>query len=126
MIDFQQKKQIKNIIYSKVFFLFLLILVIFLGRSTYDIYIKSKFSYDNYIKVKRDYDSLIARRAMLESEIDRLKTENGVEEEIRSKFNVAKPGETVVTIINNTSSTSTNEKGVDTNFWSSVLSFFYK
>ncbi len=71
MIDFQQKRQIKTILYSKISFLILLILVIFLGRSTYDIYKKSRLSYDNYSRVKRDYDSLTVRKSMLESEINR-------------------------------------------------------
>jgi cell division protein FtsB len=120
MIDFQQKRHIKNIIYSKVSFIILFVLVIFLGRATYDIYKKSRLSSGNYVEVKRDYESLQARKEMLESEISRLKTDNGIEEEIRGKFNVAKPGETVVTIISGSSSTSTDtntNKGFWSNFW---------
>ena len=123
MIDFQQKRRIKNIIYSKAFFVFLLILTVFLGRSTYDIYEKSKLSYDNYIRVKRNYDDLVSRKAMLESEITRLKTDGGIEEEIRSKFSVGRPGETVVTIIDIDSS-STSESVPDNGFWSKLWSFF--
>ena len=123
MIDFQQKRQIKNIMYSKVFFVVLLILTVLLGRSTYDIYEKSKLSYDNYNRVKNDYDNLIARKSILESEIKRLKTDNGIEEEIRSKFSVAKPGETVVTIINIDSSSS-EKQNLEKSFWSSFWSIF--
>ena len=56
---------------------------------------------------------------MLESEIGRLKTDYGTEEEIRSKFNVAKPGETVVMVINNSSSSNTNNS--KESFWSRLL-----
>lgn len=124
MVDFQQKRHIKNILYSKISFVILLILVIFLGRSTYDIYKKSKLSHENYIVVKKDYDSLNTRKEMLQSGIDRLKTDSGIEEEIRGKFDVAKPGETVVTIIDGSSSTSTDSNNQDRGFWSSFLSFF--
>lgn len=122
-MDFQRKKQIRNIVYSKFFLTILFIIVFFLGRSTLDIYKKSKLSYDNYIKVKRDYDSLIARKTMLDSEINRLSTDNGIEEEIRGKFNVAKPGETVVTIINKNSIT-TNADDTKKDFWSGLWDIF--
>lgn len=122
-MDFQRKRQIKSILYSKLFLVILLVLIFFLGRSTFDIYQKSKLSYNNYIKVKRDYDSIEARKAMLESEINRLATDNGIEEEIRSKFNVAKPGETVVIIIDK-NSTSTDVNNTKRDFWSSFWEIF--
>jgi cell division protein FtsB len=122
-MDFQRKRQIKNIVYSKFFLVILFIILFFLGRSTFDIYQKSKLSYSNYIKVKRDYDSLGARKVMLESEINRLATDSGIEEEIRGKFNVAKPGEIVVTIINK-NSTSTDVNNIKKDFWSSLLDIF--
>lgn len=122
-MDFQRKRQIKNIVYSKLFLIVLLVFIFFLGRSTFDIYQKSKLSYNNYIKVKRDYDSIEARKAMLESEINRLATDSGIEEEIRSKFNVAKPGETVVIIIDK-NSTSTDVDNIKKDFWSSLWEIF--
>ncbi len=65
-----------------------------------------------------------ARKDMLNSEIGRLKTDNGVEEEIRSKFNVAKPGETVVVVINGSSSTSSQNSSGNKGFWASFWSIF--
>jgi len=123
MTDFQQKKQFKKVIYSKISFVILFILVVFLGKSAYDIYGKYKISSENYISIKKDYDSLKERFNMLNSEIDRLQTDIGMEGEIRSKFNVAKPGETVVTIINGSSTlTNTNNQGKD--FWSNLWGIF--
>ncbi|MFH1454891.1 MAG: septum formation initiator family protein [bacterium] len=123
MIDFQQKRQFKKIIYSKITLLILLITIIIVGRGTYNIYEKSRLSVNNFAAVESDYKSLKARKDMLESEINRLKTDNGIEEEIRSKFNVAKPGETVVTIINS-SNTPTNTENSTKGFWSNFWSFF--
>jgi cell division protein FtsB len=124
MIDFQQKRQVKKVIYSKVFLVILFISVIFLGRATYNIYNKSKLSSKSYNETKKDYESLKARKDMLDSEINRLKTDSGMEEEIRSKFNVAKPGETVVVVIDGSSSTSTNANNSKGGFWSSFWSIF--
>ena len=61
---------------------------------------------------------------MLESEINRLKTDNGIEEEIRSKFNVAKPGETVVTVINSATDTLTDNDTSNKSFWVSFFEIF--
>ena len=124
MIDFQQKRKVNKFIYSKLTFVVVLVLVIFLGRATYNIYLKSRFSYDNYISVKKDYDNLNSRKNMLESEIGRLKTDSGTEEEIRSKFDVAKPGETVVIVINGSSSSSTDIYSKGGGFWSRVWGMF--
>jgi cell division protein FtsB len=124
MFDFQQKKQFKKVIYSKVSFAVIFFLVIFLARSTYDIYIKYRVSADNVATVKKDYDSLKARKEMLDSEIDRLKTDTGIEEEIRSKFDVAKPGETVVVVINDSSSTLKKTDNSKMSFWAKIWSIF--
>ncbi len=126
MIDFQQKRQFKRVVYSKLSLLILLILVIVLGRATYEIYKKSKLSSSNYVVIKKDYESLKMRKEMLESEINRLKTDNGIEEEIRSKFNVAKPGETVVIVINSSSSDSADINSLKKGFWSSLWGMFQK
>ena len=102
----------------------LFIIIIFLAKATYNIYQKYKLNAENYATVKKQYDSLNARKDMLNSEIGRLKTDNGVEEEIRSKFNVAKPGETVVVVINGSSSTSSQNNSGDKGFWASFWSIF--
>src|ERR1035437_2807730 len=99
MIVFQQKRQFKKMLYSKLSFVVLLVLVFLIGKATYDIYQKEKLSSDNYLGVKKNYDSLNVRKNMLGSEINRLQTDTGIEEEIRSKFDVAKPSETVVVVV---------------------------
>ncbi len=123
MIDFQQKRQFKKIIYSKISFVVLFILVIFLCRSTYDIYKKYKLSFDGYTETKKEYEGLKARKDMLESEISKLNTDGGMEKEIRGKFNVAKPGETVVTVINSSSSV-TGINNSNKGFWSNLWGIF--
>ena len=76
------------------------------------------------MEVTREYESLKSRKDMLESEINRLKTDGGIEEEIRGKFNVAKPGETVVTVINSSGSIPTNVNNLKKGFWSNLWNVF--
>lgn len=123
MSDFQNKRKWRKIIYSKLSLFVLIILIIFLAKATYNIYQKAEFSSENYTSVDSEYSKLKDRHVMLKSEIERLKTDSGVEEEIRGKFSVAKPGETVVTIIN--SNNKDESSNTETNsFWSKFLNIF--
>jgi len=117
MLEFQQKRNIKNILYSKFSLVILFLLIIFLAHSTYGIYIKSKLSTEGYDKVKNQYEDLNNRKIALEAEIDRLNSDIGVEEELRSKFNVAKPGETVVVVVDSKNIGKDLVKDTDNNFW---------
>jgi cell division protein FtsB len=117
MLEFQQKRNIKNILYSKFSLVILFLLIIFLAHSTYGIYIKSKLSTEGYDKVKNQYEDLNNRKIALEAEIDRLNSDIGVEEELRSKFNVAKPGETVVVVVDSKNIGKDLVKDADNNFW---------
>jgi len=124
MFDFQQKRKFKKVIYSRVTILILFILVLLLANSTYKIYQKERLSLADYNQTKKEYDSLNGRQTMLDSEIARLKTENGIEEEIRSKFSVAKPGETVVVVVDSSSSSSTDENISNNSWWQNFLNWF--
>ena len=124
MFDYQQKKKIRKVIYSKITLVALFILIIVLVKANYGIFVKERLSNENYNIVKNDFDSLNGRKAVLESEINRLKTSEGIEEEIRSKFDVSKPGEIVVNIISDSSSTSVENDNKEIGFWQKILNWF--
>lgn len=56
-------------------------------------------SSDNLKNVAASVESLKGREAELVFEIDRLETARGVEEEIRKKYSVVKPGEEMVVVV---------------------------
>ena len=124
MFDFQQKKKIRKVIYSKAFLIVLLILIVVLAKATYEIYQKENLSSEDLSETQKEYDGLKTRQSMLNSEISKLKTDTGVEEEIRSKFDVAKPGETVVVVVGNNSSSTNDQNGQNKGFWQSFLGWF--
>ena len=124
MVNFQQKKNIRKVIYSRITIFVFIIIVIFLVRAVYDIYQKERMSAKSVSSVEENYNSLKARQSMLKSEIERLSTDKGVEEEIRSKFSVAKPGETVVVIIDS-GSTSTGLENVEVGFWQKIFGWMW-
>lgn len=113
MSDFKNKRKTRKLIYSKISLLIALAIVIFMSMSTYNIYKKYRESADNKKGAMGELSSLEQRNKELSSRIDRLKTDRGLEEEIRKKFNVAKEGEGVVIIVpkSSTSSDGNSESG---------------
>jgi len=124
MLDFQQKRKVRKVLYSRLTIFLLLVIVLFLVRATYHIYTTEKMSADNYAAVLRNFNDLKTRQAMLGSQIDKLSTESGQEEEIRSKFSVAKPGEAVVMVIDGTNSASVDPSNTNTGLWQKFLGLF--
>lgn len=124
MFDFQQKKKIRKVIYSKTFLVVMLVFIVILAKATYEIYQKERLSSENLSETQKEYDGLKSRETMLNSEISKLKTDTGIEEEIRSKFDVAKPGETVVVVVGNDSSSTDDQSDQNEGFWQSFLNWF--
>ena len=55
-------------------------------------------------------EELLVRKAELEDKVERLKTEEGVKEEIRERFNVTAGSEHVAIIVENNQATTTGEE----------------
>ncbi|PIR47057.1 MAG: hypothetical protein COV07_01005 [Candidatus Vogelbacteria bacterium CG10_big_fil_rev_8_21_14_0_10_45_14] len=77
----------------------MLAILYFLGKASFDVYTKSKVAAERRMAYMSELASLEERRRSLEVELSRLQTERGMEEEIRSRFQVGRPGEEAVIII---------------------------
>lgn len=100
MVEFRKRQKIRNIIYSKVTLFFLFLILVLFARSTYGLWQKERDTKKTVNDAKVELSSLIEKEASLSSRVASLKTERGVEEAIRGKFKVAKPGEGVVVVVN--------------------------
>lgn len=67
---------------------------------------------------------LQARDKEIKSKIEKLGTSSGIEEEIRSKFTVAKGGESMVVIID--APTTATATSTPAGFWQKIWHFFVK
>jgi len=123
MMDFQQKRKVRKVLYSRVTLFLLLVAVVFLARATYHIYSTEQMSAEDYAAVLKNYTDLKARQAVLGSQITKLSTQAGQDEEIRSKFSVAKPDESVVVVIDGTD-TPTAGPSQNTSLWQKFLGLF--
>ncbi len=106
MFDFQKKKRIRKVIYSPITLIFLTIIFISLLKGVWNVQKKTELSSSNLEKEKIELQKLVTREQNLASSIDYLKTEQGIESEIRTKFRVAKDGEMVAIIIDDKIGTS--------------------
>lgn len=123
MLDFQQKRKVRSFLYNKFTLGLLFVLVLLLAHSTWGVWNKKKDSEElKDISMARVLE-LRDRESELRSKIERLETEQGVEEEIRAKFSVAKEDESMVLVVieeSTTTATTTPKKG----FWGKLKSIF--
>lgn len=125
MKEFQEKRKIKKRVYSKFTILALLIVVILLARGTWGVYKKEKDSRIEMQRVQGELQVLKDRKENLAIGIDRLKTDTGVEEEIRNKFQVAKQGEGVIVIVDKAPTVvPTDDTNILKKIWNSVTGVF--
>ena len=126
MLEFQEKKRLRSILYSKATLIALFVILIFIARATISVYYKQKASEGNLDKAKEEVAELEKREKMLNSQIDRLKTDKGAEEEIRKKFMVGKAGEEVIIIVDENKTDKNNIVGnnEEKSIWSKIIGFF--
>lgn len=100
MREFEKKRQIKKFIYSKAVIALLLIVLFLLAKGTIGVYKKASesASRENLSAVK--LSKLEDRKSSLESEIDRLESRVGIEEELRTRYSFSKEGEKIIVIVN--------------------------
>jgi len=99
MFDFHEKRKIRGLVYSPVTILVLVILSAFLSVSVYE-----RFKVERDVAQKRaekeeELLRLKDRAAALEGDIEHLQSERGIEEELRSRFDIAKEGEQVIILV---------------------------
>lgn len=121
MHDFQRKKKIKKILYSPIVLLLLSIIFVIVLRGVWSVYKKSQISSENLEREKIELSKLIERQKNLANSIDYLKTEQGIEDEIRTKFRVVKEGEHVAVIIKEEIPTTSTKLATTTGFWSRLF-----
>ena len=99
----------------------LAVLIFFVARGTWGVYQKAQESRSNLALTQKAYAELEDRQSVLAAQIEALKTSRGVEEEIRSRYEVAKPGEQVALIVDDapTSTATTSEP----TWWDELMSW---
>ncbi|MFZ2523303.1 MAG: hypothetical protein WAW92_02850 [Minisyncoccia bacterium] len=109
--------------YNRLTLTLLLVVVILAINSTWVVYKKKRESETLMNISKERVEDLRKRETDLNYKIQRLDTDVGLEEEIRSKFSVTKEGESMVVVVPKTeyvATTSTKKDGL----WSRFVNIF--
>lgn len=123
-MDFYEKRKFKKLLYSKVTLIILGLIVVWLSFNVFSMYKKEKSTRLKRIEQKEILSELEAREASLSTEIERLSTESGIEEEVRSKFEVGKDGEKLVVIVDKPEDKNENNGDTKKSFLQRVFSWF--
>ena len=103
MRNLQERKRIRQILYSPVLSFALLIILAMVLNGVYGVYKKDQIASSNRIDADKKLASLKDRRDRLGGEIAKLNTDRGIEEELRNKFQITKKGEGVLILVDDTS-----------------------
>lgn len=123
MEEYKEKRKIRKIIYSNWSFVFLFVILTILVFFTAKVYVKSRNADLRNREIKESLAASEGRQSELDSEIKRLQSESGAEEEIRKKFNVGKPGEKILMIVDKEAKDDTmKQKKKPDNFFFKILS----
>lgn len=85
--------------YSLPVLVVLLLMAVFISKGAYTILIKERQSAREAVALAEKIEVLADREEKLKYEVEKLETDRGIEEEIKSKFNVARAGEHVALIV---------------------------
>ena len=129
MREFQEKRKFNKLIHSGWLQIFLGIVLLALIFSTVKVYKKSRLSADKSKEIKEELASLEKRNAELAAEAARLESESGREGEIRKRFDVAKPGEKIIVIVDKNSEDvkingAENKGGFFSGIWRWIKNWF--
>lgn len=104
-------------------FLGLLIVLGFLLNSVGKVYRKKENAEEVLARMQKEQFELQERSRELEETLSRLETEEGLEYEIRKRFNVAGAGESVAIIVEEEAATSSPK--TEKSFWQKIKGFFF-
>ena len=108
MRDFQRKRTIRKVLYSRGAIVAVLVLLILVAKAAWSVYSKESESRRRLDSAAADLVALQSRERKLRENIDRLKTPEGMEAQIREQFQVAKPGERMVVLVDEKKNDKTN------------------
>ncbi len=126
MLPFQERKKFRKILYSKAMILVLSTILVFVAHGVWKIHQKATIARAEHNQVARALEEIGRREVELQTSLVLRRTDQGIENEIRQKFTVAKPWEEVVIVVDESDKKSKNDEVADRSFWAGFLKFWRK
>ncbi len=124
MRDFERKRRTKKILESPLVLILIAVLLVFLAKGTWNLYQKSKGSESDLNLAKERLSRLEERKDKLAGAINSLRTETGMEGEIRDRLQMAREGEKEIVIVDDESATKKVESESKSGFLQKIWDFF--
>ncbi len=125
MKEFQEKNTVKRRLYSKTTIVILFFLFLLTARGLFFVYQKERITRVEVARVQKQKDDLQKRYEIIKENGERLKTEEGIEAEIRTKFDVVKEGEEVIVVVDkDTPIIQEDKRGTIKKIWDSMIGVF--
>jgi len=124
MFGFHERRKLKRLLFSQLTFAVLLFLVLMLGWSVWGVAQKERETREKQKEVALERDALLARSAELNKEIEQLRTRQGIEAELRERFEVGTPGEKLVVIVDPEIPPGEEVLPAPSGFWGWIKSWF--
>ena len=127
MKEFQHDNEVKGKMYSKWVLIVLLVMIGLVIKGLISISIKQSNSREEMDLVEVKKAQLQGRYDDLSGKVGELNTNEGMEREIRSKFDVVKPGETVIMVVDKEiPAPIEQEPSIIKKLWNGVVGVFKK
>ena len=125
MFEFKKKQSYKKFIYSPITVIVLVIILAIFMKALWGVYEKEKISAQYLERERSELQKIEERQKDLNKTVEYLKTDKGIEAEIRSKFRLAKEGESIAIIVDNDSlDVSKSSTTPDIGFWGYLVDWF--
>ena len=113
--------------HSPITLLVLFLIIILFAYNTIGLIEKERETNKNKISELKKIDDLRKRESDLSKDISKLNTDEGIEESVRDKFQVVKPGEKMVVIVDEKEKELVEEETLtDHSFWGFIKRMFGK
>ena len=99
MATFSQPRDPVRVLRRRLFLLVLLVILAIAVRGVWGIFLKQSESRALRDEAQAQLTDLQKREASLRADMQRLKTDRGIEETLRTQYNLAKPGEGLIVIV---------------------------
>lgn len=124
MSNFQGHSFWKRLLHSNLGILVCSIFLLLFLFNIIKFTIKNFETRKNRQVAKEQLDNLQREKQLLQNDIEKLKTEDGVEESIRDKFGLAKDGEGLVVIVDEENKKTEEKQKKLANFWDKFKEWF--
>jgi cell division protein FtsB len=118
MREFQQQRRMRAFFASRTVLIVLLLLLVGAGITSFRVLLDGMRVAAERSDVEEKLQELEAKREALTSELEDLRTGQGIEREAREKLNYKKQGEEVVIILDETNPVISEDGSARTSLWS--------